>query len=171
MDSEHAIISTKVMRDNPHFSECQIIGQLSDLLSRKIILIETEPEDLTGHADGQCQFLADGVLLINDLSCVAPSIWKRNLARLKKSQLAVVWLPYHPTDKVKAGWSNLEGNYVNFIATPRDLIVSTFNDQHSDNVVEAVIKEADPYKRQIRRVDTAVLNELGGGLRCFSWLY
>lgn len=171
MDSCHAIISRKVVSDNVGISEDQLTGQLSDLLGRKIILIETEPEDPTGHADGQCQFLADGILLINDLNRTAQSIWKRNLAGLKKSQLAIVPLPYHPTDKVRAGWPSLEGNYVNFIATSCDLIVSTYGDQRVDDAVGSIIREADPYKRSIRCIDTSALNELGGGLRCLSWLY
>lgn len=171
MDSCFAIISTKVVRDNVGMAEDQLVGQLSDLLSRKIILIEAEEEDSTGHADGQCQFLADGILLINDLGRVAPGIWKRNLARLTRSQLAIVPLPYHPTDKVKAGWPSLEGNYINFIATSRDLIVSTFGDRRADDEMEAVVSEADPYRRHIRRMNTTALNELGGGLHCVSWSY
>lgn len=169
MDSEHAIISKKVVRDNPGMSEDQLVGQLNDLLFRKIILIEAEENDPTGHADGQCQFLADGILLINDLSGVAPVIWRRNLVSLGELQLSIVPLPYSPTDNIKAGWPSLQGNYVNFTATAYDVLFSTFGDEQAETVIRRRTMDADPLARPCTFTGTKVIDELGGGLHCASW--
>lgn len=169
MDSEHAIISTKVMRDNHLMSVDQVVGQLSDLLSRKIILIEAEEDDPTGHADGQCQFLADGILLINDLSRVAPEIWKRNLARIQKAQLSIVALAYNPSDMIAAGWPSLECNYINFTGTEHDIVFSSFGDERTEARVLRAVTDIDPLHRHYTFIRTHVIDELGGGLHCMTW--
>lgn len=169
MDSRNAIISTKVVRDNPVTSEDQLIGQLTDLLSREIILVKTEGGDPTGHTDGQFQFLADGILLMNDLRKESPDICRSNVRKLNKVGVEVIFLPYKPKDKIVCGWPVMDGNYINFVATNNEIILATYGDQVTEQNVLKIVTQSDPLQRPCSFMNTSVLDQLGGGLHCITW--
>lgn len=63
------IMCDKVFRENPHYTEKQLIRELERVFEvGKIVFIPTDPTDEIGHADGMVQFLDDNTVLINDYS-------------------------------------------------------------------------------------------------------
>lgn len=170
MDDRHVLISSKVFRDNPSFSASELEYELASIFEdRKLVFIDAEPDDPTGHADGQMQFLADGILVINDLSVVQPRLWKSNLRQLSALDLLLVTLPYQPLDKTVAGWPVMNGNYINFTATSRDIAISSYGDIDTENDIRSLLGTSDPLRRQIHFLRSRVLDCLGGGLHCVTW--
>jgi hypothetical protein len=114
MNTKYVLCSEKVFRDNQE----PIVGEIERLMAtvfeRRPIFVRTEKEDPTSHADGLLAFLHEEVLLVNDLSRLAPEIHAHNLSVLKNIKCEVVLLPYNPKGRKVRGWHPITGNYVNF---------------------------------------------------------
>lgn len=170
MDDRYVLISCKVYRDNPSFSASELEYELSSIFEgRKLVIIEAEPEDPTGHADGQMQFLANGILGTNDLRVMQPKLWESNMRQLSKLDLLLVTIPYKPLDKTVAGWPVMNGNYINFAATSRDIVLSSYGDRDTENELSRLLRTIDPLRRQIHFLKSRVVDCLGGGLHCMTW--
>lgn len=169
-NNEYVITSEKVFIDNRTYSRSEIEKRLRRIFNgRKVIFLQTDSHDKTGHVDGLIQFLHNDLLLINNYSEIDKDLHKNNMKEIDKIA-EVVTIPHYVTDKKSSdGWYDLEGNYINFISTSKSIVLSTFGHKDLEDEVKSIIQEYDIFNRNIHFINSDVVNKYGGGLHCISW--
>ena len=64
---DRAIISDRIFSENPNRDKDELVKELTKLLECEIIIIPTENDDMTGHADGMVRFVNKNTILVNNL--------------------------------------------------------------------------------------------------------
>ncbi len=63
---DKVILTSKVFKENPDYSELNLITKLKNQLQvKQIIIIPQEPKDFVGHADGMVRFIDTDTVLVN----------------------------------------------------------------------------------------------------------
>lgn len=62
------IMTEKIIRKNPHYTQEALVLKLSELFESEIIIIPWDRgyEDTYGHADGQVRFIDENTVLVNN---------------------------------------------------------------------------------------------------------
>ncbi len=169
MNSRYLLATRTILDDNPFHTEGELRASLENITGRKLVLLQHELEDPTGHADGLVRFLHENVLLVNDLEAIAPELWQTNSSVLASLDCAIVRLPYSPSNAIINGWPVTTGNFIGFAATRTAIALPAGG--HQDDLAGAtdVIRMHDPLQRPIHFVSARPLDELGGSVHCVTW--
>ena len=163
-----AILTTKVLKENPDYPEHNLIAEIEKQLQvDKIIIIPQEPKDFVGHSDGMVRFVDEETVLVNSYpkdktyEDFAYSLrWS-----LRNAGLHYVEFPY-------TSWKNEDENdasgcYINFLEIGNYIFYPVFAD-HSDQL--ALIQLQKVFKdRHFIDIDCRDLAKLGGVLNCATW--
>ncbi|KRN28208.1 peptidyl-arginine deiminase [Lactobacillus selangorensis] len=161
-----AIITTRILKDNPDYSRQGLIKQLKKLLHLEtIILINPEPGDVLGHADGQVHFIQPNVLFVGDFE---------NKAAVKKQirkaapDLKLVDLPsnYQAAGQYDPTIPSARGLYINMLETDTDLYLPQYGLKTDQQVAKKVARYTH---KKIHLVDVKELSTLGGSVNCLTW--
>lgn len=164
-----AIVTEKVLKDNPGKTRQEIIDQLQyELRLGKVVLIPKQPYDWTGHADGMVRFMDEHTLLVNDFSKESPS-WRAKLERsLQGHDFETLDFPYVSLDeKNQSGEYTARGCYINFLQLGKLIVLPQFNLTEDTLALEMIKKLYPAYS-----IETIICNDIakeGGVLNCLSW--
>ncbi|MBF0548654.1 MAG: agmatine deiminase family protein [Candidatus Riflebacteria bacterium] len=163
------IITEQIFRDNSNFSSELLKEEVKSLLNlEQLIIIPSEPGDITGHVDGVARFVDSNLLLVNDYSLVDPKYGSVLNEIFSEANLKLVKIPYQPSDEIYDGEPSAGGNYINFLQTDNVILVPAYN-LPIDNQALYVIKQCFPNSAAIS-VNCADLAKGGGVLNCVSWV-
>ena len=168
-DGKVAILTDKVMADNPRMTKKEIEGCIISLGFERVVFIPMEPEDIIGHSDGIVRFLSPEVLLINEYKGREFKDYQRKLnTALKRAKLDAELLPFPwftTGDMTEDGVWSAEGCYINFLQTAKGIVCPVFNHKMDERALEVLQAH---WKLPIVPVNGTELSRLGGVFNCAS---
>ena len=164
---DRAIISDRIFSENPNRDKDELVKELTKLLECEIIIIPTENDDMTGHADGMVRFVNKNTILVNNLE-EEYKYWREGMQKvIEKYNLKYINMPFFVPKDSKHPLSAV-GVYVNYLEVDNLIVLPVFG-KEEDNQAITIIKEAFPGKA----VETIDYNDVayeGGLLNCTTWI-
>jgi agmatine deiminase len=170
------IITKRLLKDNKKFNERQIRYLLKKHLGlRKIIFIDEEPFDKTGHVDGVVRFVKHNVLIVGSY----PIEYKKGhkyleyIAELLKHKLGknfqIVRIPNeYPENKYYQGIPSAWGNRINYLQDYKKIYLPVYGLRKND---EEAINTISDLGFTVIPVRCDKLSRMGGVLNCITWQY
>lgn len=159
---EKAIISDRILTENPSYMQAELLETLEQQLKAQVILIPSlnRKNDMTGHADGMVRFVDENTVIGN---CVPSKkgLEKRIQSVLQEYGIDVIDFPYFSSSNDSA-----VGCYLNFLETERHIFLPVFGNTMDDKAV-ASAKEIFP--KTIVPININEIAKEGGVLNCISW--
>lgn len=159
---EKAIISDRILTENPNYTQAELIEIMEQQLKAQIILIPSlkKKTDMTGHADGMVRFVDENTVIGN---CV-PS--KKGLEQRIKTVLQdyginVIDFPYFSSSNNSA-----IGCYLNFLETERYIFMPVFGNELDG---KAIASAKGIFTKMIVPININEIAKEGGVLNCISW--
>ena len=169
-----AIVTDKLYYQNPDKTPEEINQLIKETtLIEKLVVVPTQPGDMTGHIDGMIKWISDDQLFINDYQTLTGD-WDVFLDRFNRSlerQLPEFkkWrIPYSLSDKQYLGWFNEEGNYLNFLITQNRVYAPIYNRPEDENIKKIF---NDVFDSNVSFIDSGAISKYGGVLHCLTWNY
>jgi agmatine deiminase len=167
---DKAIISKRVIKENPGYNETKLVDELEKLLGVKVMLIpDINPAyDMTGHADGYVRFLDDKTILINALENEF-EYWKKDFQKMiKQTGFDYVEIPWFE-DKDKQHPYSALGIYLNYLEIGNLIILPVFGiEGNKDQLVLDQFKGLFPNKH-IEPININSVGKEGGLMNCITW--
>ena len=162
-----AILTSKIFKENPGYTETGLLRTLEELLQlEKIIVIPPEPGDWLGHADGMVRFLDESTVLINDYSREQTKDFPRDLRMsLRNAGLELIEIPYNPYEIESEDAAG--GVYINYLRMKDFVLVPAFGLPEDERAVYELSRIFSGLALDTVRSDE-IANE-GGVLNCISW--
>lgn len=165
-NSRTVLMTEKVLRENPQVPAAQLREQLAQLLKTdRLLLLPSDPQDFTGHADGMVYLLDEHTVLVNDYRLEKRAFWPRLRAALQVARLDWVPLTYNPYRN--ASTTDAAGIYINFLRVQSQLLVPVF-DQPEDETALRQLSSLFP-SCQVHPIACRELAQEGGLLHCITW--
>ena len=162
-----AIISDRVFSENQDWNREKLVNELSRLLECEIIIIPSENDDMTGHADGMVRFVNRNTILGNNLD-EEYKYWRESMQKvIEKYGLKYINRPFFEPHDPKHPLSAI-GVYVNYLEV-NNLIVLPIFGRDEDKQAIAIITETFP-NRVIETIDYNDVAYEGGLLNCTTWV-
>lgn len=159
---EKAIISDRILTENPSYMQAELLETLEQQLKAQVILIPSlnRKNDMTGHADGMVRFVDENTVIGN---CVPSKkgLEQRIQSVLQEYGIDVIDFPYFSSSNDSA-----VGCYLNFLETERHIFLPVFGNTMDDKAV-ASAKEIFP--KTIVPININEIAKEGGVLNCISW--
>lgn len=174
MQDRTVVLTDKIFRENPKRRKTGILDEIQKILEvDKVVVIPTEPDDFTGHADGMVRFVGPDTVIINDY------LWQDGYSRtfieklrrsLAEAGMSIAGtLPYRSFQrKNKHGDFTALGCYMNFLEM-NDLVILPAFALEEDEVALNKCRAYFPSKKVVQ-VDAREIAEDGGVLNCISWI-
>jgi agmatine deiminase len=162
------ILTEKAFSENPRWDRRELVAELKRLLDvERIILIPSEPGDVTGHADGVVHFLNGGKVVVNDYRQIAPRYRAELLLKLEKSGLEIAEIPYRPGSGGLEGMPSAVGNYVNFLQVGSLIVAPAYLIPEDEQAGKRLALNYTCYHLTTLRCEN--LGTRGGSLACVTW--
>ena len=158
--NRRAVISGRIFSENAGKDRAELISELSNVLDAEIIIIESLPSDMTGHADGMVRFAAENTVLINRTD-FKHGLEQRQARQFKKLGFQVIEFPYY-----QCGGISAEGTYLNYLETAFHIFLPVFG-SNMDAAAFALASQIFP--KEVVPVEVQSLSAEGGVLNCISW--
>lgn len=161
-----------------------ITERLENLLEAKVVWIPTEPGDYLGHSDGECVWIDNDAVFVNDFRSMRDAEYRdyqRHVKELlEEDDIETVPFPNafdldreiteerfrqeHPhADDFNSGY----GFYLNFLKLDNLILYPTFGIDRDERCLDALL-DAWPDAKCVG-IDCGYLAEEGGLLHCISW--
>ena len=180
-----AIITDRVVSENSSVwmdGKPVVLDEIKRLLGlKKLIVIPTDPWDITGHADGTIRIVDENRVLVNDHSDMLEK-GKNDWTPLEHKK-CVRWIKHLEQTLVNAGfkiermpsafvpngsaWS-ARGVYLNFLLLEDMIIMPWFEGEETNNE-SAQAKLSELFNRPVHGVYADDLSEWGGIINCCTW--
>lgn len=162
-----AIISDRILSENPDRDKDELVKELSQLLECEIIIIPAENDDMTGHADGMVRFVNRNTILGNNLEAEY-KYWREGMQKvIQKHGLKYINMPFFVSKDSKHPLSAV-GVYVNYLEVNNLIVLPVFG-REEDNQAINIIKETFP-DRTVETIDYNDVAYEGGLLNCTTWV-
>lgn len=159
---EKAIISDRILTENPNYTQAELIEIMEQQLKAQVILIPSlkKKTDMTGHADGMVRFVDENTVIGN---CVPSKngLEQRIKSALQKYGIGVIDFPYFSSSNDSA-----VGCYLNFLETERHIFLPVFDNAMDDKAIAAA---EEIFSKKIVPVNINEIAKEGGVLNCISW--
>ncbi|MFT5470512.1 MAG: agmatine/peptidylarginine deiminase [Verrucomicrobiales bacterium] len=162
-----AVITSRVLEDNPSLTEAQIRTIFRDQLGvTELAIIPPEAADTTGHADGMVHWLATDILAVNRYFGGFRTQVRNSLTQ-QLPGVTLVEVPWNPTNRVWRDFADSTGVYVNAMNTPNAIYVPQYGLNTDAAALAAFRDHADrPVIGVPVSPDIAIM---GGAARCLCW--
>lgn len=159
---EQAIISNRILTENPNYTQAELIKTLEQQLKAQIILIPSlkKKTDMTGHADGMVRFVDENTVIGNYVPS-KKGLEQRIQSVLQGYGIDVIDFPYFSSSNDSA-----VGCYLNFLETERHIFLPVFGNELDD---KAVASAKEIFAKMIIPVNVNEIAREGGVLNCISW--
>ena len=157
---EQAIISNRILTENPNYTQAELIKTLEQQLKAQVILIPSLKNDMTGHADGMIRFVDENTVIGN---CVPSKngLEQRIKAVLYDYKIDVIDFPYYSSSNNSA-----IGCYLNFLETERYIFMPVFGNELDG---KAIASAKGIFTKMIVPININEIAKEGGVLNCISW--
>lgn len=165
-NKDTVIITNRILSDNSQYTKNALITKLKKLLNvNNIILINEEPGDVLGHADGMVNFINANTLLISSFQGV--NTVKRQIKNILPN-VNFVDIPSAYTSKGQYDNTipSAKGLYVNILETDTKLYVPQYN-LPQDKIVINIIKKHT--SKEIIPINVSRISTMGGSIHCLTW--
>ncbi len=185
---QYAIITNKLLEDNPKFELATIENIIKDYLELNPIFINKQPNDVIGHTDGFLSFIDDKNILISDypsfsfmkedklyLKDVQKVLYANNLNFIKMAERPVDKIVKCNCDKHKAGcFYTAKGNYINFLRLNNTIILPEYKlhnkiEHKFYNTIN--VKMIERMGFEIKTINCDQLSKFGVSLHCISYTF
>lgn len=173
-----AIVTRRILEDNPEYDETGIRVLFREKLGiDKLLFMEVEPGDVTGHVDGTVRFLDKHYIAIAEypVQYCRENEWLNRLVGYIKIELGsdftIVRIPNGIIENAQwEGVPSAFGNHLNFIRVADYLLLPCYGSLE-DELAMNIIKMACPniHVIPVDGKEVADLSRLGGVLNCISW--
>jgi agmatine/peptidylarginine deiminase len=163
-----AILTEKVLKDNPAMSKAAVERTILDLGFEQVVFIPVEPEDDVGHADGIVRFISADVLLVNDYTGSDFTEYRKRLMRVLETSgigVRIVPFPCFSTNEKKGRVWSAAGVYINFILTRHGIAYPIFNHPLDEEAARVL---AENTTLPLRPILASPLARHGGVLNCVT---
>ena len=144
-----------------------LVNKLSELLECEILIIPSENDDMTGHADGMVRFVDRDTILGNNLEAEY-KYWREGMQKvIEKYGLKYIDVPFFEPKDRKHPESAI-GVYVNYLEVNNLIILPVFGRDEDKQAVD-VIHKAFPDKI-IETINYNDVAQEGGLLNCTTWV-
>ena len=157
---EKAVISDRILKENPNYTQAQLIKTLKRQLKAQIILIPSLKNDMTGHADGMIRFVDENTVIGNYVPS-KKGLEQRIQSVLQEYGIDVIDFPYFSSSNDSA-----VGCYLNFLETERHIFLPVFDNAMDDKAIAAA---EEIFPKTIVPVNINEIAKEGGVLNCISW--
>lgn len=168
------IVSQRILKDNPGMNIKEIRNLFRRFLSiDKLVIIDEEPGDITGHIDSNFRFLWGDALAVS----VYPSelvhenrYIKNCIAKIKRDlniPLKIIGIKNGVLfdDKIE-GMNSLFGNHLNFLRAGRLLLAPCYGITSDREIPALGLISPDLL---VHPVPAAQISHYGGSLNCVTW--
>lgn len=165
-----AIVTDRIYRENRCLPREDVRRQLIAALSvNRLIIIPADPDDIVGHADGMVRLVNDETVLMSDYRALDPKFDAQLVRALTKHGLAVIRMPFCPTDELgdDPDISSAAGVYINYLHVGDQIFVPAFG-LGADDAAAGTLRETFPHCT-ITPIDCTALARGGGVLNCATW--
>lgn len=160
-DKEKAIIGDIIFSENPEYKSAELIRKLNSVLWRiQIIIVPSQKDGITGHADNTVRFLDKRTVLCNE-DLPSDGFGSRLRTVLEYHGLDVLEFPFAPTEK-----SGAVGNYLNYLETDEAVFLPVFGIDADERAIAAVEKL---FSKPVEPVMIPNIAADGAGLHSISW--
>ena len=164
---DRAIISNRIFSENPNRDKDELVKELTKLLECEIIIIPTENDDMTGHADGMVRFVNKNTILVNNLE-EEYKYWREGMQKvIEKYKLKYINLPFFLPKDSKHPLSAV-GIYVNYLEVNNLIVLPVFGRDEDKQAID-IIQKTFPNK-VIETIDYNAVALEGGLLNCTTWV-
>lgn len=164
---DRAIISDRIFSENPNRDKDELVKELTKLLECEIIIIPTENDDMTGHADGMVRFVNKNTILVNNLE-EEYKYWREGMKKvIEKYKLKYINLPFFLPKDSKHPLSAV-GIYVNYLEVNNLIVLPVFGRDEDKQAID-IIQKTFPNK-VIETIDYNAVALEGGLLNCTTWV-
>lgn len=159
---EKAIISDRILKENPNYTQAELIKILEQQLKAQVILIPSlkKKNDMTGHADGMVRFVNENTVIGNYVPS-KKGLEQRIQSVLQEYGIDVIDFPYFSSSNDSA-----VGCYLNFLETERHIFLPVFDNAMDDKAIAAA---EEIFPKTIVPVNINEIAKEGGVLNCISW--
>ena len=166
---DRVIISDRVFEENPECTEPELIQELEALLEARVIIIPSDEEEYTGHADGMVRFVGEDTAVGNRVD-VDGELEQDIKDVLAEYGIDVIDFPYYFDPENPDNMSAI-GCYINYLETDEFILFPTFGIPSDENaVIEAKsVFSKTKKKKEVIPVNIREIAECGGALNCISW--
>ena len=157
---EKAVISDRILTENPDYTQTGLIKTLEQQLKAQIILIPSSKNDMTGHADGMVRFVDENTVIGNRIP-FKTGLEQRIKSVLQGYGIGTIDFPYYFSPKDSA-----VGCYLNFLETGQHIFLPVFGSAMDDKAIASAEKI---FSKTIVPVNINEIAKEGGVLNCISW--
>lgn len=154
------ILTDRIFRENRHTPKSVILDRLERLFSCEILIIPSDPNEATGHADGMVRYIGNGTVLLNHYADYDPEL-RRQLLKALTPKFAVTELHYGTNLCPNTNWA-----YLNYLQVGR-LILAPSLHERLDEIALPQLETV--FHTHIHTVPALGAVRIGGGLNCLSW--
>jgi len=160
------ILTDKVFKENADFKRNKLINELEKLFEVKVIIIQQEPNDFTGHADGILRYYDNDTVLINNYKPTDKRDFQKRLTKeLSNQSLKTIEIPYNTYDN--ANYDMADGLYINYLHMENFILLPTFK-KKQDETAYRQFEQLFP-GQVIESIDSREISADGGVLNCITW--
>ena len=160
---DRVIMTDKVVKENPSYTERDLIQKLENDLECRVCLIPRDPYDIFGHADGMVRPITPDTVLLNNYVNVDKPLRERLLKALRAHGLHVEELHYDLPRPSKQSWA-----YLNYLQVKNLIFVPALG-LPEDALALKQLREFFPEYKIIPVPGCQDLARDGGALNCVSW--
>jgi len=174
-----AIVTKRLFTDNNNNSEQEITKLLEEKLKiKKLIVVNEEDGDITGHIDGMVRFLNKNTVAIGTYpgSYMKEHEFMNNIAKSIREALGndftIISIPNQISDyKNIEGIPSAFGNYMNFLRIEDKIFIPQYGIKEDEEVLRILKENVHSEKIKLIPVSKGIKNlaDLGGVLHCISW--
>ncbi|CAF3986774.1 unnamed protein product [Adineta steineri] len=161
-----AIVTDRILRDNPSFTEESVKASLIQTLGvNEVAIIRELPDDTTGHADGMVMWVTDDrILFMTETEPIRSEV----INELKNSfpNVEVIEVPNYYVHETWRGFTSARNVYVNSIVTDDYIYMPTFNNPHDTEMLSLFQSLTNKTVVPISAENICIM---GGSTRCLSW--
>ena len=160
---DRVIMTDKVVKENPLYTERDLIRRLENDLECRVCLIPRDPYDIFGHADGMVRPITPDTVLLNNYVNVDKSLRERLLKTLRTHGLHVEELHYDLPRPSKQSWA-----YLNYLQVKNRIFVPALG--LSEDAL--ALKQLHDFFPECKVIPVPGCQDLvrdGGALNCMSW--
>ena len=160
---DRIIMTDKVLKENPAYTEQELIKRLENEFECEICLIPWDRYEFFGHSDGMVRFIDGDNVLLNNYVDIDRGLRDRILSKLHAHRFNVEELHYDLPRPSKQSWA-----YLNFLQVSDHIFVPGLGIHEDAQALEQIQAHYPNYK-VIRIPDCQNLVRDGGALNCISW--
>lgn len=171
-----AIVTNRIIADNEGFSKKGIQELFYQMLGiNKLMFIDEEPGDATGHVDGLIRFIGEDKLVVSRYPeiCIEENKYidgvKKQIQMESDNALEFIDIPNGLfIDESSEGVPSSFGNHINYFHLGSSILIPIYGID-SDDIALSAFKKALPHTK-IVPIESSALSHKGGVLNCITWV-